>query len=182
MRIIAGEHRGRVIMTPKGWNTRPTQGRTRESIFNIIRNEIPGASVLDLFAGSGAFGLEALSRGASMAVFVDRARDARDAIDQNIRALRLMDQTRLLCCDYTEALRRLGRENQQFDILFLDPPYQMADLDALFLNIQKSGVAAFGALWIYEHAKESASPDGLRIVDERAYGETRVTFMKASEV
>ena len=179
MRIIGGTHRGRIIITPKGWDTRPTRGRIRESVFNIIRNEIPDAAVLDLFAGSGALGLEAVSRGAKSAVFVDNAKPAREAIQQNIRSLQMTDQTRLLFCGYAEALRRLQSEKQSFDILFLDPPYLQADTSALFSQVQKSGVLKPGALWVYERAKRNAfAPACLRVVDERSYGDTSVVFMK----
>ena len=179
MRIIAGTRRGRLLVTPKGKDTRPTRGRIRESIFNIIQNEIMGAAVLDLFAGSGAMGLEALSRGAARAVFVDNARPARDAIEKNIRSLQMGNQARLLCLDYTEALCRLRREELRFDIIFLDPPYDLAGTDGPFSQIQKSGVMKRGALLIYEHAKRNVFvPVGLNAIDERSYGETSVTFMK----
>ena len=183
MRIIAGTHRGRLLVTPKGNHTRPTRGRVRESIFNIIRNEIKGAAVLDLFAGSGAMGLEALSRGAMSAVFVDNAKPAWDAMDQNIRALKMTDRSRLLYLDYADALRRLQSEKRRFDIIFLDPPYDMTDRDALFFQIQKSGVLERDALIVFERAKwNMLVPTGLTIADERSYGETSVSFIRnASE-
>ena len=195
MRIIAGTHRGRPLVTPKGNHTRPTRGLVRESIFNIIRNEIIGAAVLDLFAGSGAMGLEALSRGAASVVFVDNAKPAWDAMDQNVRALKMTDRCRLLYLDYADALRRLQSEKLLFDIIFLDPPYEMTGMDTLLSQIQKSGVMKRGALVIFEHAKQARQADNFRagnarakwnasiplgflIVDERSYGETSASFIQ----
>ena len=122
MRIIAGEMRSRTILAPKGTDTRPTLDRTRESLFNIIAAWCPDARVLDLYAGSGALALEAISRGAQSAVLCDSSREAARVIKANIEALRVQDRARLLPMMDSQALALLGREGARFDLVFLDPP------------------------------------------------------------
>lgn len=179
LRIIAGTHRGRILATPKGMDTRPTRGRVRESLFSILQSRLPGAYALDLFAGSGALGLEALSRGAREVVFVDCDGHAQAAIESNVRAFGFGERARLLRCDCFGAISRLSRETPQFDLLFLDPPYRM-ESKALLSAIQSSGICKPTALWIYEHAKDQAeTPDGLIVADERKYGDTVITFYQA---
>jgi 16S rRNA (guanine966-N2)-methyltransferase len=121
LRIIGGTFKGRILKTPKGAATRPTQGMLRESVFNICQNEIVGARFLDLFAGSGAMGLEALSRGASHITLVESNRTAIAAIRENIAFLQAASQTTLLACDARQALKRLS---SPFDIIYIDPPYE----------------------------------------------------------
>ncbi|HWQ59345.1 MAG TPA: 16S rRNA (guanine(966)-N(2))-methyltransferase RsmD, partial [Clostridia bacterium] len=123
MRIIAGEKRGTVIRAPKGANTRPTLDRVRESLFGILQHEIPDASVLDLFAGSGALGLEAVSRGARFALLNDASREARLVIEANVKKLGFGDKTSLFCLDYAAALKRAAAAGWKFGVVFLDPPY-----------------------------------------------------------
>ena len=117
MRIIAGEMRSRTILTPKGTDTRPTLDRTRESLFNIIAAWCPDARVLDLYAGSGALALEAISRGAQSAVLCDSSREAARVIKANIEALRVQDRARLLPMMDSQALALLGREGARFRLL-----------------------------------------------------------------
>ena len=135
MRIIAGEARGRRIEAPAGRNTRPTLDRIRENMFNILQADIPESRILDLFAGSGALSLEAISRGAASAVLVDSDRKASMIQKQNAESLRFNDRTRLYCCDWTRAVRTLQEEKQKFDIIFLDPPYAMTDLRTVFTSL-----------------------------------------------
>jgi len=123
VRIIAGEKRGTLIRAPKGADTRPTLERVRESLFGILQYEIPEATVLDLFAGSGALGLEAVSRGARFAAINDSARDAYLAIVANVKKLRFEDRTALYCLDYALAVRRAAAAGMKFNLVFLDPPY-----------------------------------------------------------
>ncbi|MCD8217615.1 MAG: 16S rRNA (guanine(966)-N(2))-methyltransferase RsmD [Clostridiales bacterium] len=122
MRIIAGTARSIPLKTVKGMNTRPTTDRIRETLFNMIQTEVPGAVFLDLFAGSGAIGLEALSRGARYAVFVDNNRQAAACIEDNITATKFRSVCEVKKMDYLAALRSL-ESRYVFDIIFLDPPY-----------------------------------------------------------
>ncbi len=131
MRIIAGEARSRIIEAPKGRDTRPTLDRVRENLFNIIRGHVPGAAVLDLFAGSGALSLEALSRGAARAVMVDRDREAHRVERLNAERLGYGDRAEILLCDWQKALASLRDRSERFDLVFLDPPYAMGDLSGV---------------------------------------------------
>ena len=128
MRIISGSARGRTIVAPQGMDTRPTQDYVRESLFNILRADVPGARVLDLFAGSGALGLEALSRGAEHAVFVDSARAAVACVRRNVETLRMDGRCQVLACDWRAAAQRLAGGG--FDLVFIDPPYRMENTGA----------------------------------------------------
>lgn len=178
MRIIAGEARGRSLAAPRGMDTRPTLDRVRESLFNILRPYLTDARVLDLFAGSGALGLEAISRGAAEAVFVDNAHAAQEAVRRNIDTLGMADRASLLRCDWHAALRRLAGEAARFDLIFLDPPYNMPHTDALLAQLREGGLLAEDALVVYEHAKE-LPPDmtGWTLADQRGYGDTVISFL-----
>src|SRR5437867_231202 len=124
MRVIGGTDRGRRLAAPRGFSTRPTAGRVREALFDILGPAVAGMRVLDLFAGTGAIGIEALSRGAARAVFVERGRDALRALRANLAALHLSrDRARVVAGDAVATLPALGRSELPFDLVFLDPPY-----------------------------------------------------------
>lgn len=123
LRLIAGAFKGRLLKTPKGPSTRPTQGMLREAVFNICQNEIGGARFLDLFAGSGAMALEALSRGAAHATLVEQNREAISCIKENIGALKVESQTTLIPTDAAKALSILEKQSAPFNIVYIDPPY-----------------------------------------------------------
>lgn len=123
MHIFSGIYKGRAIKSPKGLDTRPTSGRLRETFFNICRHEIDNARFLDLFAGSGAMGLEALSQGASKAVFVDISRESVRCIQDNIKTLELGNQCEVICGDVFSILKRLAKRGDSYDIIYADPPY-----------------------------------------------------------
>lgn len=123
LRLIAGKYKGRILKAPKTNSTRPTQGVVREAVFNICQNEIESADFLDLFAGSGAMGLEALSRGAAHAVFVEQNRNAIICIKQNIAELQVENETDLLAMPAIKALSLLAKNGTRFDIVYIDPPY-----------------------------------------------------------
>lgn len=125
MQIIAGKFKGHKINAPKGSETRPTSGRLRETVFNILQNEIEGTHFLDLFAGSGAMGLEALSREAAKATFVDQNRTSIRTIEKNIERLALKDQANLICDEVLKTLAFFHKTRQQFDLIFVDPPYAL---------------------------------------------------------
>lgn len=123
LRIIAGKYKGRLLKTPKGSSTRPTQGMLREAIFNICQNEIQGSYFLDLFAGSGAIGFEALSRGASKVIFAESHRMAISCIKENISLLKAEDQTQLIPAKAERALILLAKQATRFNLVYIDPPY-----------------------------------------------------------
>lgn len=174
MRIIAGSARGRRLSVPKGMETRPTSDRVREALFSILTPRVASARVLDLFAGTGAFGLEAVSRGAERAILVDSGRAARLAISENIDKLGFSGRVTLLPLDYKAALSRLSGE--AFDIVFLDPPYRMRP-EGLLADIRRFVTFAEGALIVLEHARQTDIPPvPFPIVDRRQYGDTALTF------
>ncbi|HRW58773.1 MAG TPA: 16S rRNA (guanine(966)-N(2))-methyltransferase RsmD [Chlamydiales bacterium] len=139
MQIIAGKYRGRKIQTLKGDNTRPTLGHIRESVFNILQSEVEDSLFLDLFAGSGAMGIEALSRGAERVVFVEKNRSAIEVILKNLE--KIDDSYKVLKQDWKKALALLEKQNILFDILYVDPPYCMYNekgfCDSLISSLRK---------------------------------------------
>ena len=171
--------RSRTLIAPKGDETRPTLDRTRESLFNIIAAEVPGARVLDLYAGSGALALEALSRGAESAVLCDCSREAAKAIRQNIAALRVEDRARFLPMRDAQAVALMGQEKNRFDLVFLDPPYRMDTAD-ICRALDAAGVLLPGALVIIVHAA-AAIPDpggAYALSDRRKYRDTMISFYR----
>ena len=123
MRVISGSARGHKLKAPEGLTTRPTTDRIKESLFNIIAGDLYQCKFLDLFSGSGAMGIEALSRGADKAVFVDKDRKSISIINDNLKATRLDNKAQVLNCDVSTAVSKLKSLNEKFDIIFMDPPY-----------------------------------------------------------
>jgi 16S rRNA (guanine966-N2)-methyltransferase len=169
MRIIAGSHRGHRIVAPAGRDTRPTSDRVRENAFNLI-GPVDGADVLDLFAGSGALGLEALSRGAASATFVESDREACRTINANLDKLRFRGT--VLCQD---AGRALQRERRRYDLVLCDPPY---DYDHARLAPPLAGLLPEDGLLVYESSGRADPPDlpGLEVRTSRKYGAARLTL------
>ncbi len=122
MRIITGKAKGIKLETLSGENTRPTSERAKEAVFSMLQFDLEGREVLDLFAGSGQMGLEAVSRGAASATFVDKAKDASAIISKNIEKTKLQDSCRLLCSDVSDYIKAF-RGRKKYDIVFIDPPY-----------------------------------------------------------
>lgn len=176
MRIIGGSLGGRRLRAPRGLATRPTGDRVREAIFNILGPPPDGARVLDLFAGAGGLGLEALSRGAAEATFVDASAAACRAIDDNARDLGLVGRVRVIRGDVHRVLARLAGP---FEWIFLDPPYAGDDLAQALAALPRAGVV------IAEHDRRRPPPDsvngragGLVVADRRRYGDTEVSFYR----
>lgn len=184
MRIVAGQLKGRPIQAPKTNATRPTSDRARESLFNILMHAdwappLVGARILDLFAGSGALGFEALSRGAAYCLFVETAHAARGAIRNNIETLELFGQTRLHRRSATELGEKPAGAGPRFDIVFMDPPYRK-DLVLPCLHELRSGEwLSDGALIVVETAADE-TPDfeGWELVSDRSIGAARVWFLR----
>ena len=178
MRIIAGEARGRTIDTPKGLNTRPTLDRVRENLFNMIQSDVAGSRVLDLFAGSGALSLEALSRGAAYAVMNAHDRNACAVQKKNIETLRYEEKVRQYRCEWQEALRQLAAAKERFDLVFLDPPYAMKGIQDVFFGLEK--VTEPESLIVLEHeaGKSVKAPEHYIQVKERLWGYCGVTIYR----
>ena len=179
MRIIAGEMRSRRLKAPEGMDTRPTADRVKESMFSILLHHLSGARVLDLYAGSGALSLEAISRGAENAVLADSSPKACKIIAENIESLGCQTRARLLRQGDSAALTILKKEGAQFDLIFLDPPYRM-DASAVCDRLERERLLAEGGIIVVEHAKETppAPSDTLTLVDKREYGATGLSFFK----
>jgi len=186
MRIVSGQYRGKAIVTPPGDTTRPTSDRARQAIFNILEHaawapELRGARVVDLFAGSGALGLEAVSRGAAFCLFVETDDAARGAIRENIEAMSLFGQTRIHRRDAADLGPRPSSAGAPFDLAFLDPPYAKGLGDKAVAELVAHGWLAPGALLVFERGRGEPDPklEGLTLVDARDYGAARVLFFKA---
>ena len=180
MRIISGTARGRSLAAPAGMNTRPTQDYVRESLFNIIRWDVQDARVLDLFAGTGALSLEALSRGAAHAVMIDMDRAACDAIRKNMETTKLSGSCRLISRDYRQAADQLAREGAKFDIVFIDPPYRMENTGEMCAALYDKGLLSDAFLIVVEHRRGMAPllDERFEAFDLRKYGETEITFVR----
>jgi 16S rRNA (guanine966-N2)-methyltransferase len=182
MRIVGGRLGGRTLASPRSQAIRPTADRLRESLFNILvhayGDPVTGARVLDLYAGTGALGLEALSRGAAFALFVDDAAEARALLRENIATLGLGGVTRIFRRDAT----RLGPAHplEPFSLVFLDPPYGKGLAEKALVSAQAGGWLAPGALIVVEEAADAAfsAPAGFEDVERRRYDDTVVAFMR----
>lgn len=180
MRIVGGKFKGRKLLPLHGSNTRPTSGLVREAIFNICADRVRNARVLDLFAGTGAFGLEAISRGAAAAVFVDSDKSAVDLILKNIAACRAEAAATVFKWDVVVNLKCLARYDAPFDLVFMDPPYRRDVIGAALKNLQRADAISPGALLIIEHSIERPLTGielPFTITDQRKYGKTLVTFV-----
>lgn len=178
MRIITGSARGTKLMTLDGLNTRPTAERTKEAVFSKLQFDLEGREFLDLFAGSGQMGLEALSRGAAHAVLCDREREAVDVITKNAEKTRLKERCTILCADHAEALRRMAMMDKKFDIVFLDPPYASSLIADSLTRLCEQKLLKPGAIVVCE----SSSPDleipaALDVVKQNKYGIAYITIL-----
>ena len=178
IRIVAGSSRGRRLIVPKVADVRPTSEMVREAIFDVL-GPIGGLGVLDLFAGSGALGIEALSRGASRCVFVESERQVVDVLRQNIAFLGYESACEVLVGPYQTASRSLAATGRQFELFFVDPPYRMlAEVEMALRPLVGDLLSPEGVL-VIEGPRLQEVAFGLPIVFEREYGETRVTMVRS---
>jgi 16S rRNA (guanine966-N2)-methyltransferase len=176
MRVIGGSFGGRALVAPRGTATRPTSDRVREAVFSIL-GPLNGARVLDLFAGSGAMGIEALSRGAGSAVLVDSAAAAVDAIRRNLSSLGV--QAEVARQPAARFLERARRDEHSYDLVFLDPPYRQAESLGRQLSEALGPVLAAGARVVSESDRRHPLTLDLQLVDERRYGDTLIRIHDA---
>ncbi len=172
MRVVAGRYGGRRLTAPAGAATRPTADRVREALFSVLGDDVAGAAVLDLFAGSGALGIEALSRGAATAEFVERSEPALRALRANLRALGIQADVRRR--DALAHLRAASRDGRQYDLVFLDPPYRAAERLARELSDALPAVLSEGAVVVSESDRRAPLALDLPRSDERRYGDTLI--------
>jgi len=176
MRVIAGKHRGRVLAEFKGISVRPTPDRVKESLFQILSARLDGARVLDLFCGSGALGIESLSRGARDVVFNDVSKESLAILRKNLALVRETGTVYEL--DYRSCLKRA---DGQFDLIFCDPPYQEDFLENICALVAEQKLLARGGLLVYESERNESVPDGWTLADRRDYGRTKVFMLAQTE-
>ena len=180
MRIITGSAKGTKLKAPRGLDTRPTTDRVKESIFNILGNAVDGASVLDLFAGTGGLGLEALSRGATHAVFVDQSLASIAVIKENIACTKMAEKAEIVKNDVIKTLEKLSDKAYFFDIVFCDPPYNKGYVTKVLQKLDTGSILNPQSILIIEHSRHEVLDDvkwnNLILKRNERYGETLVSF------
>lgn len=178
MRVITGTARGVPLKAPKGMDTRPTMDQVKEGIFSAIQFEVEGRRALDLFAGSGQLGIEALSRGASRAVFVDHRQDAAALVRENLRRTHFEDRGEVVCADFTQYLARCRRK---FRLIFLDPPYAEKSLETAIQRLSEIDILSDGGIIITERPLGKPLAEefpGLTRSKDYHYGKTTITLLR----
>lgn len=185
MRVVTGIARGIQLISPEGMDVRPTAGKVKEALFSAIQFDIEGREVLDLFAGSGQLGIEALSRGAAGAVFVDNSRSSAEIVRKNLEKCRLADHGRVVVADYKAFLK--GCAPKSFGLVFMDPPYASApvQIDAALRIIDAVDILVPGGIIVCESEGEDRIPDAVGSLSLRKcynYGRTRIAvYERAAE-
>lgn len=183
MRVISGKSRGKKLVSLEGDNTRPTLDRVKEALFNKIQFDIQDATVLDLFAGSGALGIEALSRGAKEVVFCDKVPEAINVIKQNVTNTNNLDKSIIINKEHNKVLEKLSNQNKKFDIVFLDPPYKTNLAIESLQKIIMSNLLTEDGIIIIEtddinKEKEILKIEEVEIFDKRKYGSVWLIFIR----
>lgn len=176
MRVISGKFRGRKLVCPEGLDVRPTTDRVKENLFNLLQFRIQNSVVLDLFSGSGALGIEAISRGAKEVWFADQSVKSIAYLKENLRNAEF--EGGILTADFRAALERLS--GKKFDLIFLDPPYSKGLAEKAIEILVKNDMLSSGGVMVYEHlAAEPYAPiSGIEIYDSRKYGQTELTLLR----
>ena len=182
MRVIAGTARGTKLKTAKGLLVRPTADRVKEALFNIIGAKVIGATFLDLYAGSGAIGIEALSRGAHSCIFVEREKSNIALIRDNLVKTRLSENARIINASVERTVVNLTLEKVKAELVYLDPPYDLENVSQVADSIIKAGIITGGGLLIVEHAYSNRRwAENFRAVRQKKYGDTGLTFITTGE-
>ena len=183
MRVIAGSARRLLLKAPDGMDTRPTADRVKESLFNMLNPDLYGCAFLDLFSGSGAIGIEALSRGAQRAVLVDASMECAGIIKQNLEVTKLGENAEIINEDVYAAIERLGRRGNKFDIIFMDPPYAAGYYVPVMEAIKKADILAAEGYIVAESAKgvDFTAAEGFKIFKERKCGPAVMNFLYLEE-
>ncbi|MDR0853466.1 MAG: 16S rRNA (guanine(966)-N(2))-methyltransferase RsmD [Clostridiales Family XIII bacterium] len=186
MRVIAGDFRGRRLISPEGRDVRPTIDRVKEAIFSILTYDVDGAVVLDLFSGSGNLGIEALSRGASFCYFVDISKKSIELTHQNIGIVGAEAKSKVLHSDYRRAVSAIAKQEGNIDLVFIDAPYNMCEYGevlSVFFEEGK-GLLSGEAIIIIERDKRNGGyelPNGLELLKTRKYGQTEIDVITKKE-
>jgi 16S rRNA (guanine(966)-N(2))-methyltransferase RsmD len=181
MRIISGTSKGRKLATPKGSSVRPTSDRVKESIFNILGGEVEGKTVLDLFAGTGNLGIEALSRGATKAVFVEKGWQALRLIRQNLLQCGMIEHAEIISKDALRSIGFLNQRGDSFDLILMDPPYEKGLIQRILNKLHAHPIYRDDSILVIEHGRRESLPEQLRdweLIRQRRIGDTVVSFLK----
>ena len=184
MRIIAGEFKSRLLTFPKNKLTRPMMDRVREMVFNILGDFVKDASILDVFAGCGSIGLEALSRGADEVTFVENGPWALKTLHQNLERLELKDRAVVLTIDVEKALKRLQHQHKNFSIIFLDPPYNQGLVKKILLHLDQSDIVTPLTQIILHHSRQEKLPESLeklQVLREKRIGQACLSFLSGGK-
>lgn len=185
MRVISGKAGRLKLITPEGMDVRPTTDRIKETLFNILSPYVYGTDFLDLFAGSGGIGIEALSRGAVSCVFVDNFKESERCVRKNLETTRLGDTAEFMFCDAAEAIGRLYRSGKRFDIIFMDPPYNCQWEQKVLERLKEFPVLKEDGMIIVEASADTgfdyAEDLGFTVSREKSYGSNKHVFLKWSE-
>ena len=178
MRVIAGKYKGRTLFSPKDMSVRPTTDRIKENVFNLLQGRLVGAAFLDLFGGSGAISVEALSRGAAKAVTVDAAKESAALIKKNFAKVGIGREGQLLELTYDVAIKRLTGE--KFDLIYLDPPYKAPFIADIFEKLASADLLSADGAVAYEHATDIpfAPSEGWEVFDKRKYGSVTIELLR----
>ena len=177
MRIVGGEFKGRTLVEFKGEEIRPTSDKVRESLFNILQNRIYGCRFLDLFCGTGAMGIEALSRGAKEVTFNDASRKSLEILNKNLEKIKVQKGYKISNCD---AERFVASCSEPFDVIYIDPPYK-SGLGIKALNSILPAISSDGIIVYEEEQQFEGEIKGLKVVDKRKYGRAHLTFFIKEE-
>jgi 16S rRNA (guanine966-N2)-methyltransferase len=181
MRVIGGKAKGQRLKVPKGHTVRPTSGRVKEALFNILPHDLSGLKILDLFAGTGNVTIEALSRGALEAILIDSSQESGKVIRENVRRLRFADRTSVWIIPVSRGLRLLANRRESFDLIFLDPPYQQNSVERVLKTVGEGNLLRSSGTLVIEHSvREPVKPayGCLVMTDQRNYGGTLLSFFE----
>lgn len=184
MRVIAGGRKGQRLKLPAGTRIRPTAGKVRQAVFNILPHDLSGSRALDLYAGSGALGIEALSRGARFAVMVDSGRESARLIRENLTATHFSDRARVMVKKAGAALKLLAAEGESFDLVFADPPYRGEEALRVLKMLGELELLSEEAVVVIEHAPTLELPENSGLLDrfdQRRYGSAAVSFYRKKD-
>lgn len=185
MRVISGTAKGLLLKSVAGRGTRPTTDKVKEALFNMIGPYFSGDKVLDLFAGTGGLGIEALSRGAGQAIFIDRNPKAIEVIKHNIQTTNVMDRSEVYCSDAKRALKVMTKQGLSFKLIFLDPPYRLDNADVLLADMWNNGLIAKDAIIIVEHDSKYKYPNKIQSLyawKTAGYGEVGIIVYRVNEL
>jgi 16S rRNA (guanine966-N2)-methyltransferase len=180
MRIISGTSKGRKLVTPRSQSLRPTSDRVKESMFNILQDDIVGKVVLDLFAGTGNLGIEALSRGAKKTIFVEKGRQALRLIQRNLTQFGLEERSEILPKDANRAIGILKQKGESFDLILMDPPYEKGLIQKTLMTLNSHQIYHKDSILVIEHNRReplSTVMEGWNLIRQRRIGDTLISFL-----